>query len=207
LRTLVNPLLVGKFAGAESVAFVAFAIRTAEALGSVRLAAGRLAIAALARMQHSREQFRASLEQALYLQIITLGPLLCAFALLGSWGVRHIAGARWMPSLIVYPFVAAGVLVNSMYNLQASALFVVGKQWLVMRSYTAHVALLAAGTFFLLPRFGIAGYGWAELLACGAYPILQTGPKAVPISYRRLTPWLAAFTALLFVPTWWVEMP
>lgn len=207
LRTLVNPLLVGKFAGAEAVAFVAFAIRTAEALGSVRMAAGRLAIAALARLQNSREQFRASLEQALYLQIITLGPLLCAFALLGSWAVRHIAGVRWMPSLIVYPFVAAGVLVNSMYNLQASALFVVGKQWLVMRSYTAHVVLLAAGTFFLLPRYGIAGYGWAELLACSAYPVLQTGLKTVPISYRRLTPWLAAFTALLFIPMLWVEVP
>ncbi|HKS74691.1 MAG TPA: oligosaccharide flippase family protein [Terriglobales bacterium] len=207
LRTLVNPLLVGKFAGAEAVAFVAFAIRTAEALGSVRMAAGRLAIAALARLQNSREQFRASLEQALFLQIITLGPLLCAFALLGSWAVRHIAGPRWMPSLIVYPFVAAGVLVNSLYNLQASALFVVGKQWLVMRSYTAHVVLLAAGTFFLLPRYGIAGYGWAELLACSAYPVLQSGLKTVPISYRRLTPWLAAFTALLFIPMLWVEVP
>jgi PST family polysaccharide transporter len=203
LRTLVNPLLVGKFAGAEGVAFVAFAIRAAEALGSVRLAAGRLAIAALARMQHNREQFRASLEQALFLQIITLGPLLCAFALLGSWGVRHVAGVRWMPSLIVYPFVAAGVLVNSMYNLQASALFVVGKQWLVMRAYTAHVILLATGTLFLLPRLGIAGYGWAELLACGAYPLLQTGLKNMPVSYRRLTPWLIAFTALLFAPMLW----
>jgi O-antigen/teichoic acid export membrane protein len=203
LRTLVNPLLVGKFAGAEGVAFVAFAIRTAEALGSVRLAAGRLAIAALARLQNSRERFRASLEQALYLQIITLGPLLCAFALLGSWSVRHIAGARWMPSLIVYPFVAAGVLVNSVYNLQASALFVVGKQWLVMRSYTAHVVLLAAGTLFLLPRLGIAGYGWAELLACGAYPLLQKGLGATPISYRRLAPWLVIFTALLFAPMLW----
>lgn len=207
LRTLVNPLLVGKFAGAEGVAFVAFAIRAAEALGSVRMAAGRLAIAALARVQHSREQFCASLEQALYLQIITLGPLLCAFALMGSWGVRHVAGVRWMPSLVVYPFIAAGVLVNSVYNLQASALFVVGKQWLVMRSYTAHVVLLAAGTLFLLPRLGIAGYGWAELLACGAYPLLQTGVKAVPVSYRRLTPWLVAFTALLFMPMLWAEVP
>lgn len=203
LRTLVNPLLVGKFVGAEGVAFVAFAIRTAEALGSVRLAAGRLAIAALARLQNNRERFRAALEQALFLQVVTLGPLLCAFALAGSWGIRHVAGIRWMPSLIVYPFIAAGVLVNSVYNLQASALFVVGKQWLVMRSYAAHVVLLGAGTLFLLPRLGIAGYGWAELLACGAYPVLQRGLKATPISYRRLAPWLAVFGALLFVPMLW----
>lgn len=203
MRTLVNPLLVGKFAGAEGVAFVAFAIRTAEALGSVRLAAGRLAIAALARLQSNRERFRTALEQALFLQVVTLGPLLCGFALAGSWGIRHFAGTRWMPSLIVYPFIATGVLVNSVYNLQASALFVVGRQWLVMRSYTAHVVLLGAGTFLLLPRLGIAGYGWAELLACGAYPVLQRGLRNTPISYRRLAPWVAAFGALLFVPMLW----
>jgi len=205
LRTLVNPLLMGKFVGAEGVAFVAFAIRTAEALGSVRLAAGRLAIAALARMQTNRERFRNALEQALFLQVVTLGPLLCGFALLGSWGIRHFAGSRWMPSLIVYPFVAAGVLVNSVYNLQASALFVVGKQWLVMRSYAAHVVLLSAGTLIFLPKLGIAGYGWAELLACGAYPLLQGGLRATPVSYRRLAPWLATFAALLFVPMFWTN--
>jgi PST family polysaccharide transporter len=205
LRTLVNPVLVGKFAGAEGVAFVAFAIRTAEALGSVRLAAGRIAIAALARLQSNRERFRTALEQALFLQVITLGPLLCAFALAGSWSIRHFAGTRWLPSLVVYPFVAAGVLVNSVYNLQASALFVVGKQWLVMRSYAAHVVLLGAGTLFLLPRMGIAGYGWAELLACGAYPVLQRGLRATPISYRRLAPWLMAFSALLFAPMLWAS--
>jgi PST family polysaccharide transporter len=51
LRTLVNPLLVGRFAGTEAVAFVALAIRIAEALGTFRLAAGRMAIAALSRLQ------------------------------------------------------------------------------------------------------------------------------------------------------------
>ena len=45
LRTLINPLLVARFAGAEAVAFVALAIRIAEALGTLRLAAGRMAIA------------------------------------------------------------------------------------------------------------------------------------------------------------------
>jgi PST family polysaccharide transporter len=201
LRTLVNPLLVGRFAGAEGVAFVGLAIRIAEALGSVRLAAGRLAVAALARLQDQREEFRSALQRALFLQVMTLGPLLCLFALLGPLVVRHVIGMRWMPSLAVYPFIAAGVLVNSIYNLQASALFVIGRQWLVMRSYLAHVALLGAGTLLLLPRFGIAGYGWAELLACFAYLMIQAGlARTAVIAYRKLLPWLAIFLALVFVP-------
>ncbi len=201
LRTLVNPLLVGRFAGAEGVAFVALALRIAESLGLFRLAAGRMAIAALARLQDRREEFRKMLEHALYLQVITLGPLLCSFALLGPFMLRHVIGVRWMPSLALYPFVAAGVLVNSVYNLQASALFVVGQQWIVMRSYTTHVALLSAGTLFLLPRFGIAGYGWAELLACCAYFLIHSGlAGTIRISYRKLVPWVAICVVFLFLP-------
>jgi O-antigen/teichoic acid export membrane protein len=200
LRTLVNPLIVGRFVGAEGVAYVALAIRIAESLGSFRLAAGRIAIAALARLQDRREEFRRALDQALYLQVITLGPLLCAFAFLSPFVVRHIIGARWMPAMRIYPFVAAGVLVNSVYNLQASALFVVGKQWLVMRSYLAHVVLLAGGTIVLLPRLGLIGYGWAELIACSAYCVIHSGlAGTVPISYRRLRPWIAGFVAALFL--------
>ncbi len=200
LRTLVNPLLVSRFAGAEAVAYVALAIRIAEALGTFRLAAGRIAIAALARVQSRREDFRQALQLALRLQVITLGPLLCAFAWLGPWMVPRLVGMRWMPSLSVYPFIAAGVLVNSVYNLQASALFVVGKQWIVLRAYGAHVALLATATLCFLPRLGIVGYGWAELLACAAYFPIHCGlAQCVQMSYRKLTPWVAAFSAGLFL--------
>lgn len=201
LRTLINPLLVARFAGAEAVAFVALAIRIAEALGTLRLAAGRMAIAALARLQGRRDDFRAALERTLHLQILTLGPLLCGFGLFGSLIFKHVIGVRWVPSLAVYPFVAAGVLVNSVYNLQASALFVAGRQWVVMRSYAAHVMLLGVGTLLFLPRFGIVGYGWAEVLACAAYLSIhfEVG-RLLKISYRKLGPALAVFLTLLFIP-------
>jgi polysaccharide biosynthesis protein len=194
-------VLVGRFAGAEGVAYVALALRTAEALGTIRLAAGRMAIAALSRLQFERAEFRTTLERAMGLQIVTLGPLLCAFALAGPFAVRHVMGARWTPSLALYPFVAAGVLANSVYNnLQAAALFVLGRQWTVMWSYLTHVALLGVGARLLLPRLGIAGYGWAELLACIAYFLIHVGlARVVVISYRRTLPWLAVFLTVLFV--------
>jgi len=201
LRTLVNPLLVGRFAGPEAVAFVAVAIRIAESLGSVRLAAGRVTLASLSRLQDCTKDFRRLLERSLQLQLVTLGPLLCAVAILGPLFAPHLLGMRWMPSLTVYPFIAAGVLVNSVYNLQASALFVVGHQWRVFRVYAAHVMLLVIGTVVLVPRFGISGYGWAELLACCAYLLMQQSPsEQTRVSYRKLVPLLAVFTGLLFAP-------
>ena len=199
-RTLVNPLLVGRFAGAESVAFVALAVRLAESLGAVRLAAGRLAMAGLARLQGKREEFRAALEKALLLQVITLGPLLCGFALAGPWIVPRLMGERWAPSLALFPFVAAGVLVNSVFNLQVSALFVVGKGWAVLRCYATHLLLLAALTILLLPRIGIAAYGWAELLACAAYIIVHHAVTQVAvIAYRKLMSLSCGFVVILFM--------
>lgn len=199
VRTLVNPLLVGHYVGVEGVAFVALALRIAEALGTFRLAAGRMAIAALARMQNHLDEFRQLLQRAMCWQVVTLGPLLCLFALVGPEVFRHLLGNRWLPSLRVYPFIAAGVLINSVYNLQASALFVLGRQVIVMFSYLLHVGVLAAISFLLVPRIGIAGYGWAELVACGAYLVIHSGiAREFAISYRSVAPMTAAFLALLF---------
>jgi O-antigen/teichoic acid export membrane protein len=201
LRTLVNPLLVGKFAGTEAVAFVALAIRIAEALGTFRLAAGRIAIAALARLQGQRENFRSALEGALFLQVIILGPLLCVFALAGPFLLRHALGAKWLPSLAVYPFIAVGVLVNSIYNLQASALFVLEQHWTVLRCYAAHVFLLSAGASLLIPHWGIVGYGLAELVACCPYYAIHRGVSgSVHISCRKSAVFAAGFGAILFLP-------
>lgn len=201
LRTLVNPILVGRLAGAEAVAFVALAIRIAEALGTFRLAAGRMAIAALARLQDRKENFQSALQTALFLQVVTLGPLLCVFALAGPFLLRHVIGAKWAPSLLIYPFIAAGVLVNSVFNLQASALFVLERHWTVMRCYIAHVVLLSGGTWLLFPRWGMMGYGWAELAACLAYYLIHRCVQhALRISIRKVALLAGAFTAVLFLP-------
>jgi len=199
LRTLVSPLIVGHFLGAEAVAFVALAIRIAEALGTFRQAAGRMAIAALARLQGSRDRLSYALQRAVYLQVITLGPLLCGFALFGPTLLPRLLGSRWLPSLAVFPFVAAAVLVNSVYNLQASALFVTGKPWMVTQSFAAHVFLLAAATVILVPRCGIVGYGAAELIACVPYLLIHYALRQdVDLSYRQVIPYLAAFELILF---------
>ncbi len=201
LRTLVNPLLVGRLAGVETVAYVAIALRIAEALGVVRLAAGRMAIAAFARVQSNRREFGSLLARSMSWQVLGLGPLLCVFALTGTLALR-LLGNRWAPSLAVFPFVAVGVLVNSIYNLQASALFVVGTHWAVMRSFLLHAAVLAVFTILLLPRLGILGYGWAELAACIAYiPIHRAIARTFSISYRKVAVLTVIFTALLFSPS------
>jgi O-antigen/teichoic acid export membrane protein len=200
LRSLVNPLLVGRFAGAEGVALVALALRVAEGIGFLRTAAGRLAIAALGRLRDDRDSLRRALERALQLQVVILGPLLCLFALCGPWLVPRVMGARWTGVLGIYPFVAIGVLLSSVFNLQASALFVIGEQWAVLKAFSCHVGLLALTTFLLLPRLGIVAYGWAELIACAGYYFIHSAlSTAAPISYRKVARWLALFISMLAI--------
>lgn len=198
LRTLVNPLLVARLAGTEAVAFVALAIRVAEGLGFIRVAASRLAIAALSRLRLEPAKFRTALDEALQLQVVVLGPLLCGFALAAPWLIPKFMGQRWSPGVVVFPFIAAGVLVNSVYNLQASALFVLGKQWAVFRAYSAHVILLAGATVLLVPHAGLAGYGWAELAALLGYVGLQRSVvRNLAADYLEPLLWAGSFCALL----------
>lgn len=201
LRALVNPLIVGRFVGAEGVAFVGLAIRIAEGLGFVRTASARLAIAGLARVQHNTERLRTALREALRSQVLVLGPLLAIFAMLSPFLVGNLISARWLPALHIYPLVALAVLINSIYNLQAAALFVVGRQWIVLAAYALHVLLLAVSAFLLVPRLGLLGYGFADLVACFAYPVLQFGaaPSVGNLS-RVLWIWAGAFGVLLAVP-------
>ncbi|HET7206650.1 MAG TPA: oligosaccharide flippase family protein [Terriglobales bacterium] len=187
LRTLVNPLIVVRFAGAEGVAYVALALRAAESLAFVRTAAARFGFAALSRLQHVPSLLCATLQRALVLQVVTLGPLLCAFAYCGPWLIPHCLGQRWTAAMPVYPLVAIGVLLSSIVNLQAAALLALGFQWTVLWAYGVHVILLAMAAWLLVPHIGIIGYGLAEVLACSGYLVIPIGlDRVLKLSYSTL---------------------
>ncbi len=198
LRNLVNPLIVGRFLGTEAVAFVALAMRAVEALSFVRTAIGRVAIAALARLREDPERCQRMMQKGARLQLFALGPAFLLLSVLGPPLLPKLLGARWSSALLVLPFVAAGALINSVFVLEASALFVEGRQWIVTRSYLWHVAILLTGTAILVPSLGIVGYGWAELAACIPYAILHRGLQpSLRVSLRATMPWLAAFVSAL----------
>lgn len=203
LRSLVNPLIVGRFAGAEGVAYVALALRAGEVLGFVRTAAGRVAVAALGRWREDRAELGARIARAQAVQVAALGAILCGFAAAGPWVLPRVFGARWAPVLSVYPFVAVGVLAHGYFQMEAAGLFVLGRPWAVTRAYACGVALLAVAAAVLVPRMGIAGYGWAELAACAGFVwIAKEGKKE--FSGKRHLWWAAAIVPALFTPiaTW-----
>lgn len=218
LRSLVNPLIVGRYAGAESVGYVALAVRVTEYLCFVKTATYRISIAALARVQTDAAKLRRALTDGMTLQQVVLGPLLLGFAVVGPYVIARFFGPRWSGVMNVYPFIAIGYLANALFSLHSSVLYVLKRNWHVTSFHLAHVALFVAGALIFVPTYGVRGYGFAELVAIPAYVVVHGWVSkdvgspayrhafiwfvctAVPLAFIRAIPALAV---LAFVPILW----
>lgn len=170
IRDLVNPLVVGKLLGPESVAFVAMAIRLVGLVGFAKTAVWRVYMSFLARISHDREKMKAAVETGLSHQVLILGVTFIVFTALSPELIKGFMGERWLPLLKVLPFITAGMIVNSGFSLHASALYVIGKNNAVTLFHIIHVTLFVTAAWFFVSTMGtIIGYGCAEMAALVSY--------------------------------------
>jgi PST family polysaccharide transporter len=173
LRSLVNPVIVGRFAGAEAVGFVALSIRVAALLSSAKSVTWRVAMAALAKVGDDRERLRRSLTEGMRLLAISVGLPLAGFAIIAPVVIPLAFGPRWIPTLQLFPFIALGCLVNAMFALHSSVLYLLRKNQKVVWFNCIHILLFAGGAAVLVPRLGFLGYGWAELITLVSYLVIH----------------------------------
>jgi PST family polysaccharide transporter len=173
LRDLVNPFVVGRFAGAEAVAYVAVSIRIVALLSIAKSVTWRVAIAALAKLDGNRERLRRSITEGMRLQTFAVGFPLAGFALVAPFMLPLVFGPRWNPTLKVFPFIALSYLTNAVFNLHSSVLYVLHRNWKVTLFHCTHVLLFAGSAALLVPRVGFTGYGWAELVGLASYAVLH----------------------------------
>jgi len=173
LRTLVNPIIVGRYAGAEAAGYVAVSIRFAEVLSFAKNATWRIAMAALAKISNDPDRLRASIAEGMRLQAVAAGFPLAIFALAAPLLIPLGLGHNWTPALTVFPFIALGYLANAMFNLHISVLYLRGKNLNVAIFHTTHVVLFAGSAALLIPHFGFRGYGWAEMVALLSYFVVH----------------------------------
>jgi len=200
LRSLVNPLIVGRYAGVEAVGFIALAIRLVESLGFVKGVAWRVSIAALAKVQDEGARLTKAITDGMRLQVLALGVLFLGFVLIGPWLLPILLGERWAPVMQISSFVALGYLVNALFSLHSSALYVVQRNWEVAFFHLIHIILFAGGALLLVPRLGIIGYGWSEVIALLSYPIIhfQLVKYVGNPKYFLAGIWTLAFAIALF---------
>ena len=201
LRRLVNPMVVGGALGLEAVAVVNLANRIVEVLAFVREAANRLAIVAMAKVQQDRERSARMVDEAMLVQTMLLGPALAGFATVGPWLLTWIYGSEWDGIFVVYPFIALGVLVNAIFNMHASQLYLRRQTLDVGLFHLVHVLLFAGGAFLLIRGYGLIGYGLGEMVALASYALLHWRVLAfVRPRYGRVAPWMLACIPPLFAP-------
>jgi PST family polysaccharide transporter len=201
LRSLVNPIVVGRFAGAEAVGYVAVSIRFVQVLSFAKDATWRIAMASLAKMRGNRGRLRNSISEGMRLQALAVGLPLAAFALAGPFLVPLGMGHNWAPAMVVFPFIALSYLSNAMFNLHCSVLYLLDKNNQVTVFHIVHIILFAGSAAFLVPQLGIRGYGWAEVIALLSYPVIhaylvrQVGSP----SYGAAGIWFAAVACVLAI--------
>jgi len=200
LRTLINPIIVGRLAGATAVGNVALAIRMADVLSFAKNATWRVAMATLAKLNENRERLRKSIEEGMRLQAVAVGLPLAAFAVLAPLVLPPIFGHRWDSALKVFPFIAIGYLSNCMFNIHSSVLYLLCKNMRVTWFHVTHVIVFVTAVLLFVPLFGTIGYGLGEICAITAYWVIH---RAVVESvgspaYRSALVWflVAAFAII-----------
>ncbi len=173
LRTLVNPLIVGHFLNAEAVGQVGIAIRLMELLAFIKTVAWRLSIAALAKIQHSKEKLTEAITHGMQLQMLALGPVLVGFGWFGDWILPRLFGERWLPVMELYPYLALSYLTNAQFNMHSSALYVLQRNREVSLFHIVHMLLFAGVTWVSVERVGLIGYGYGEIAALTGYGVIH----------------------------------
>lgn len=207
-RILISPMIVGRYAGAEAVGYIALASRMVEVLGFIKNVTWRLSIAALAKVQDDKERLRKAIDEGMGLQVLALGPPLVFLAWVLPLILPILFGAEWLPVLQVYPFIALASLTNSLFNLHCSVLYVLQKNWEVTIFHLVNVVIFAVGALVLIPQLGLVGYGWAEIAAFISYGIIHryATRNISQFNYGLPILWWAAFGSALFVWQlgWWM---
>jgi O-antigen/teichoic acid export membrane protein len=212
LRALVNPLVVGHFLGAVAVGQIGMAIRIVEVLTFVKDIAWRLSVAALSRIQNDKKKLQAAVTQGMELQTLALAPALLGFSWLVGPFLPQLLGARWAPTLVVFPFIAISYLTNAQFNMHSSVLAVFRKNYETTFFHIIHIIMFAGGAAICVQFMGLVGYGWGELIALASYYVLHYLAVGIvgPVNYRVAAIWWGGTVLGLFwhqLGIWAIAMP
>jgi len=212
LRSLINPFIVGHFLGAQAVGYVGLCVRVVEMMTLAKAIIWRLSVAAFSKIQNEPAKLLSAINYGMELQILATAPPLLAFAWFGDWIIPLALGAQWSPIMDLFPFIALSYLINTQFNMHASALYVLRQNLDVLRFNLANVLIFAAASWLAIPKLGIVGYGWGEVAGFASYLLLHLSiaRRLGSPNYVLVAIWLAAVAIGLFwkqIGVWAVVIP
>ena len=170
LAVVVNPMVVGTFAGAAGVGYVSFARNLIQTVGFARRSAYRLGIVTMSQIRREDpSRFTKGLEQGTFL--LTLGVALpfAVFGVFAHWLIPGIFGHEWSAAIPVFCWLSAAALIGSIPNIESSTFYALGRNGVVAVSAFLNTALLAVISVGLVKLWGVDGFGVASLACTVSY--------------------------------------
>jgi PST family polysaccharide transporter len=211
LRMLVNPLMVGPALGAQAVGIVGMTIGILEMLSVIKTITWRLSVAILTKFSSDVERLRMAVTEGMELQVLAVGAILLAFGWTGHFIVPRLFGPRWIGVMSIYPYIALSYLTISTFNIHSATMAVINRNRSSAIFFAVSVATFGCVAYFTVPRFGILGYGYAELATIPTYVVLHiVVARAIGSPDYRLTAlwWFGAAVGLFWrFEAWAIAVP
>jgi O-antigen/teichoic acid export membrane protein len=211
LRMLVNPLIVGPALGAQAVGIVGMTIGLLEMLSIIKTIAWRLSVAILTKFRSDVERIRNAVTEGMELQVLAVGSILLAFGWTGHFIVPRLFGPRWIGVMDIYPYIALSYLTIATFNIHSATLSVINRNRGLAIYHMISVTIFAGVAYFAVSRFGILGYGYAELATIPAYIVMHIVlARAIGSPDYRLAAlwWFGAAIGLFWqVGLWAIAVP
>jgi O-antigen/teichoic acid export membrane protein len=206
LEGVIGPLVIGRFAGAAGVGYVALISRLVDTLGFPARASWRLSIVSFGKVQGDMSRLRRGMAETMSLQVLALGPVFAGFSLVAAIIVPLVFGNRWSHAIPLFPYLALFSLGTAVQTSQLTVLYVAERNLDVAKVQAARVALLLPTALVLVPAIGLIGWGVASLTTLLSLVVSdRVVRRVVTPDYRRVIPWVLAFVPPLFIAT--VGMP
>lgn len=206
-RHLVNPLVVGTALGPQAVGQVALLARVVETLSVAKGVASRVGSAGLGRVADDAPATRALVNAGMPVLVASVAlPLL--MATLAILVVPVAWFGAWQPALAVWPGLCIQAIAGALAVLWTGVLLVRGRFTQITVFHTVHVALLAVAAVILVPRYGLLGFGCAEIVAIASFA-LSWGFAHLAVGGLRVISTLSwvMVGSLGCLAVWWGGLP
>jgi O-antigen/teichoic acid export membrane protein len=169
MRMLVNPLIVGPALGAKAVGIIGMTVGLLELLTVIKTITWRLSVAILTKVRSETARLRKAVTDGMELGVLATGAILLGFGWTGGFIVPRLFGPRWLGVMDIYPYIALSYLTISTFNVHSATLSVINRNRGLAVYHTISVSIFATVAYFAVAKFGIVGYGYAEVATVPAY--------------------------------------
>jgi len=185
-RTLFLLAIVGRLFGQEAIGYMGLTLRAASLAAPFRAAISRVILPAIAPIAHLPAKLKEKINATVEMEILLSAPVTVIAVATYPYFVRLILGNSWLPTVELFPWIAAGSLLMSVHSAALSALYVRGYfAESICSTIISYMALLLALVLFgnLL---GLQGGAIATLVVWPASWVIEVfAHRRLGISWSR----------------------